>query len=227
MIPILWLIFALTGLKMEGYKACLITLILACLLSVVFWKFSAAELVTASLEGVLNGLWPICLVIIAALFTYNLTVKTGAMAQINQMLSGVSTDQRVIMLLIAWGFGNFMEGMAGFGTSVAIPASMLASMGINPIRAAVACIVATSTLTAFGSVGIPLTTLSAVTGIDVLSLCSDVVLMQCFLTFISPFLMLWIFSGSIRGLKGVMLLTTISSVSFTVPWYISACVLGS
>ncbi|MBQ4649378.1 MAG: lactate permease LctP family transporter [Firmicutes bacterium] len=227
MLPILWLMTALTKLKMEGYKACLITLLLSCILSLFFWDFGPALLATASLEGLLNGLWPICLVIIAALFTYNLTVKTGAMEQINRMLSGVSTDQRVMMLLIAWGFGNFMEGMAGFGTSVAIPASMLASMGINPIRAAVACIVATSTLTAFGSVGIPLTTLSAITGIDVISLCSDVVLMQCILTFISPYIMLCIFSGSIRGLKGVMALTTVSALSFTVPWYISAGILGS
>ncbi|WP_038175063.1 L-lactate permease, partial [Treponema pedis] len=67
---------------------------------------------TAAAEGVLTALWPICLVIIAALFTYNLTVHTNAMDTIKKMLAGISDDKRILMLMIGWGFGNFMEGMA-------------------------------------------------------------------------------------------------------------------
>ena len=92
----------------------------------------------------LNALWPICLVIVAALFTYNLTLETGAMELIKKMLASVSVDQRVLLLIIGWGFGNFMEGMAGFGTAVAIPASMLAAIGINPLLSVIACLVAVS-----------------------------------------------------------------------------------
>ena len=84
-------------------------------------------MLTAALEGALNALWPICLVIVAALFTYNLSLETGAMEKIKKMLAGVSTDQRVLALLIGWAFGHFMEGMAGFGTAVAIPAGMQVS----------------------------------------------------------------------------------------------------
>lgn len=227
MLPIIWLIIALSGLKMAGHKACLIALAIASALALAVWKLSPVNIATAALEGVLNALWPICLVIIAALFTYNMMVKTGSMDQINRMLSSVSTDQRVLVLLIGWGFGNFMEGMAGFGTAVAIPASMLAAMGINPISAAVACLVANSTPTAFGSVGVPTTTLSAVSGIDVLSLCSDVVRMEWLLTFISPFLMICIVGGGLKALRGVLPITFISAVSFILPWYISAGILGS
>lgn len=227
MLPILWLAIALSGLKMAGHKACVIALAIAGGLALTVWKLSAVNVATAALEGVLNALWPICLVIIAALFTYNMMVKTGAMDQINQMLSGVSTDKRVLLLIIGWGFGNFMEGMAGFGTAVAIPASMLVSMGINPIHAAVACLVANSTPTAFGSVGVPTTTLSAVSGIDVLSLCSDVVQMEWFITFLSPFLMICIVGGGLKALKGMIPITVVAAASFIIPWYISAGILGS
>ena len=81
-------------------------------------QHSIINTATAALEGICNALWPIIIVILAALFVYNLTLKTGAMEKIKAMLAGVSTDKRILMLLIAFGFGNFMEGMAGFGTAV-------------------------------------------------------------------------------------------------------------
>ena len=170
MIPILWLVIALSVLKMPGHKACFLAWILTAFLSVVCWKFPAGNMATATLEGVLNALWPICLVIIAALFTYNLILKTGAMEEIKKMLAGVSKDKRVLLLLIGWGFGNFMEGMAGFGTAVAIPASMLAGIGVDPIGAVVGCLVVNSTPTAFGSVGVPTVTLVSVAGVETMAL---------------------------------------------------------
>ena len=141
LLPIIWLIVALSRLKMPSHTACLSALAITAVLALSFWKLSPVNTAAAALEGSLNALWPICLVIMAALFTYNLTLKTGAMEQIKKMLAGISDDKRVLMLIIGWGFGNFMEGMAGFGTAVAIPASMLAGIGINPINAVVACLV--------------------------------------------------------------------------------------
>ena len=164
MVPIIWLVAALSGLKMAGHKACVIALMLTVVLAAGYWKLSAVCIATAALEGVLNALWPICLVIVAALFTYNLTLKTGAMEVIKKMLAGVSRDQRVLALIIGWGFGNFMEGMAGFGTAVAIPASMLVGIGLDPMGAVLGCLVVNSTPTAFGSVGVPTVTLASVTG---------------------------------------------------------------
>ena len=119
-LPILWLIIALSVLKIAGHKACLIALAITAVLAAGYWKLSLICTATAGLEGILNALWPICLVIVAALFTYNLTLETGAMELIKKMLASVSVDQRVLLLIIGWGFGNFMEGMAGFGTAVAI-----------------------------------------------------------------------------------------------------------
>ena len=226
MLPIIWLIAALSGLKMAGHKACVIAMLLTMVLAAGYWKLSVLCTATAALEGILNALWPICLVIIAALFTYNLTLKTGAMELIKKMLAGVSRDKRVLALIIGWGFGNFMEGMAGFGTAVAIPASMLAGIGLDPISAVLGCLVVNSTPTAFGSVGVPTVTLASVTGTQLLPLSGSIVLIQCILTFISPFLMVCICGKGVKALKGMLPMTFTAALSFTVPWFITAQFIG-
>lgn len=225
--PIAWLIVALTVLRMPSHRACLISLALAAVLAGLWWHMPALNLATAVLEGVLNALWPICLVVVAALFTYNITVRTGAMEQIKSMLAGVSGDVRVLALLIGWGFGNFMEGMAGFGTAVAIPASMLVGIGVNPLAAVVGCLVVNSTPTAFGSVGVPTATLAAVTGLEVQPLSADIALIQCLLTFASPFFLVCICGGGVRALRGVIPLTLLASLSFVVPWFAMAATAGA
>ncbi len=226
LLPILWLIISLAGLKMAGHKACVIAVVITVLLAVFYWRLNPIWTLSAALEGVLNALWPICLVILAALFTYNLTLKTGAMDRIKKMLAGVSRDKRVLALLIGWGFGCFMEGMAGFGTAVAIPASMLVGIGLDPLGAVVGCLVVNSTPTAFGSVGVPTTTLASVTGLNVLTLAGDVALIQCILTFISPFLMVCICGKGVKALKGMIPTTLIASLSFVIPWFLSARFMG-
>ena len=226
MLPIIWLIAALSGLKMAGHKACVIALAVTAALAAGYWGLSALCIATAALEGVLNALWPICLVIVAALFTYNLTLKTGAMENVKRMLAGVSRDKRVLALIIGWGFGNFMEGMAGFGTAVAIPASMLAAIGLDPMSAVLGCLVVNSTPTAFGSVGVPTVTLSSVTGTELVPLAGSIVNIQCILTFLSPFLMVCICGKGIRALKGMMPTTLVAAASFTIPWFITAHFIG-
>lgn len=226
MLPIIWLIAALSGLKMAGHKACVIALFITAALAAGYWGLSILCISTAALEGVLNALWPICLVIVAALFTYNLTLKTGAMESVKRMLAGVSRDRRVLALIIGWGFGNFMEGMAGFGTAVAIPASMLTAIGLDPMSAVLSCLVVNSTPTAFGSVGVPTVTLATVTGTDLLSLAGSIVNIQFILTFISPFLMVCICGKGIKALKGMIPTTLVAALSFTVPWFLTAHFIG-
>lgn len=226
MLPIIWLIAAISGLKMAGHRACVIALFITAALAGGYWGLSILCISTAALEGILNALWPVCLVIVAALFTYNLTLKTGAMELVKKMLAGVSGDKRVLALIIGWGFGNFMEGMAGFGTAVAIPASMLAAIGLDPMSAVLGCLVVNSTPTAFGSVGVPTVTLAAVTGTDLISLAGSIVNIQFLLTFISPFLMVCICGKGIKALKGMIPTTLTAAISFTVPWFLTAHFIG-
>ncbi|MGI5090017.1 L-lactate permease [Treponema sp. OMZ 805] len=226
MLPIFWLIISLSKLKMTSCKACGIALLITAILAALYWKLPPLHISSAMFEGVAYALWPICLIIVAALFTYNLTIHTGAMEKIKGMLIGISDDKRILMLIIGWGFGNFMEGMAGFGTAVAIPASILAGIGLNPINAVTACLVANTTPTAFGSAGVPTATLASITGLDLQQLAANAALIQVVHAFLSPFLIVVICGGGIKALKGVWHVTLVASVSFVVPYLLFAQLLG-
>ena len=217
LVPILWLVIALTVLKLPGHKACVSAFCVAILLALLFWKMPAPDLVTSALEGIASALWPIILVIIAAIFTYNLSLKTGAMEVIKRMLTRVSCDKRVLILLIGWCFGSFLEGMAGFGTAIAIPASMLAAMGMQPVAACLVCMLANAFPTAFGSVGIPTVTLASVTGLDALPLSFTTVFAMAPFMVLVPFLMVIVGGGGVKALKGMVGLTLVSGLSFLLP----------
>ena len=220
-LPILFLVVALTVFKMPGFKACFLSAVVTALVAILAFNMKVTEALTASLEGALNALWPICLVIVAALFVYNLTLETKAMDKIKAMLSGVSTDKRVLALIIGWGFGCFMEGMAGFGTAVAIPASILIAMGYEPFTTVIGLLVVNSTPTAFGSVGVPLVTLSGITGIDPVVLSGNTAFLQAVITFVSPFVLVALVGkgeGKKNALSGMWGFTTLAALSFVVPF---------
>ena len=224
--PIIWLMIALSVLKMPGYKACVITVIITAIESIAIWKFSPVNMITAALEGALNALWPICLVIVAALFTYNLSLETGAMEKIKKMLASVSTDQRVLALLIAWAFGHFMEGMAGFGTAVAIPAGILIALGMEPLPVVVGCLIVNSMPTAFGSVGVPTTTVSNITGLDVVKLSADTAKIEVLIFALLPFFLIFIVGKGFKAFKGMIGMIIVAAVSFIVPMFIFATFVG-
>ncbi len=227
MLPIIWLVIALSGLKMPGFKACGIALVIAVVLGISFWKMTPINAATACLEGFLMAIWPIGLVIIAAVFTYNLTLETKAMDVMKKMLTSVSNDKRVLVLIIAWGFGGFMEGMAGFGTAVAIPAGMLVGLGMNPIFAACVCLVANATPTAFGSVGIPTVTLGTVTGIDSGILAATTSTQLAILMILTPFIMVSMCGKGVKALKGMLPTILVSALSFVVPAWFAAHFIGA
>ena len=224
--PILWLIISLGFLKMQSFKACPIALVISFAVALGYYNMPALNAGTAALEGVALACWPILLVIIAAIFTYNLTLYTKAMDVVKHMLTTVSKDRRVLALLIAWGFGAFMEGMAGFGTAIAIPASMLVAMGFNPIKAILACLVANSVPTTFGSIGIPASTLANLTGLDPVQLATYISLQLLPLNIISPFLVVIIVGGGFKALKGVFFLTLLSSLGLAIPELVIAMFVG-
>lgn len=232
-LPILWLVVALTGLKMPGHYACLISFVITVILGGLVWHMGAIDLASATLEGVVMALWPISLVIIAAIFTYNLCLHTGAMEVIKKMLISVSADKRVLVLLVAWGFGGFMEGMAGFGTAVAIPAGMLVAMGFEPIFAAVVCLIANSTPTLFGSIGIPTVTLGNISGLDAGELAFAAVLQLAPLIILSPFLMTLLLGKSVskkgspmKVLSGVWHVVLGAGLGFLIPEMVAAKFMG-
>lgn len=225
--PIIWLVIALCGMHMEAYKAAFGAFVVAAVVAFIGWNMSVINIATASLEGVLFALWPIVIVIIAAVFTYNLTVETGAMDVIKRMLTSVSSDVRVLTLLIGWCFGNFLEGMAGFGTAVAIPASMLYALGVNPVTAILVCLIANGVPTMFGSIGIPTTTLATITNIDPtqLAFCQAVQVFPFVLA--CPILMVLIVGGGGKALKGGLSVALVAGLSFAIPEVLAAKFIGA
>ena len=232
MLPIIWLIIALSGLKMAGHVACPIALIITAVEALFLWKQKIIDVLTGGLEGFAMAIWPICLVIVAAVFTYNLVVHTKNMELIKKMLTSVSRDKRVLVLIIAWGFGGFMEGMAGFGTAVAIPAGILCGLGFDPIFAAMICLVANTTPVAFGSIGIPTVTAANVTGFSPHMTASYVVLQLAIMVILVPFFLVFI-TGKHEGAKGlgdykeILFITLMSGVSFLIPQYLTAKFIGA
>ncbi len=227
LLPIIWLVIALCGIKMEAYKASIGALVVAFVVGLFFKHMTLVNAGSAALEGFAMAIWPIVIVIIAAVFTYNLTVHTKAMDTIKRMITSVSCDSRVLVLLIGWCFGGFLEGMAGFGVAIAIPASMLFALGFNPVTAILSCLIANGCPTMFGSIGIPTTTLANVTGLDAAQLAFTQTLQVAPLLFICPFLMVMLVSGGIKGLKGMIPLTLVASLSFVIPEIIAAKFIGA
>lgn len=226
LVPIIWLVIALTGLKMPGYKACGIAIAFAAVVAFIFKHMAPLDCGTAILEGVLSALWPIILVIIAALFTYNLVLDTGAMDKIKAMLSGISSDKRILAIIIGWSFGCFMEGMAGFGTAVAIPASILIALGFEPLPTLVGLLIVNSTPTAFGSVGVPTTTLASLIGVDSVLLSAKTAQIEALLMFLSPFFMVFVIGKGVKAFKGILPIVLVSSLAFTVPNFLVASSIG-
>lgn len=227
MIPVLWLIVSLGVLKMPAHKTCSFTVILTLAIAIICWRMKFIDGITATVEGMAIALWPILLVIVAALFTYNLAVETKTMDVIKKMLSSITTDKRIQVLILAWGFGGFLEAVAGYGTAVAIPTSILASLGFNPLFAAVICLLANTVPTAFGALGIPVTTLATVTGLEVVHLSYVTSIQLAGFIVLIPFLLVILTEKSIKALKGVVGITLVSGITFAIPQIFIAKYLGA
>lgn len=217
-LPILWLIVALAVLKLPAWKACSIAAIMSFIIAIVPpFSQPVVHMVGASLEGTALAIWPILWVITAAIFTYNLVVHTKAMETIKAMLSSVTSDMRVLALLLAWGFGAFMEGMAGFGTAVAIPAAMMVAVGFDPLKSILACLVANAVPTTYGSIAIPTTTLASLTGMDSVQLGTFISAQLFILNTVSPLFVVAIIGGGFKALKGVFTVTLLSGLALALP----------
>lgn len=225
--PILWLIFALTALKWPTFKAAFGSLVISAVLAIAIWQQPALDTATAALEGFLMALWPIVVVIIAAVFTYNLSLRTRGMEVIKQMITSVSSDKRILVLLIAWCFGGFMEGMAGFGTAIAIPASMLAGMGFDPLFSCLVCLIANGVPTPFGSIGIPTVTLANLVGLENTILAFTQTLQLAPFMILCPFLIVMVTGKGFKALKGVSFITLMTGLSFVIPQMIVSKFVGA
>ena len=154
-VPIIFIFCALI-MKMKGYVASLLTVAVAIVIAIMVNGMPVKLAVLSTLHGALYGLFPICWIIIGAVFLYNITVQSGQFEIIRDFMATITPDRRLQALLIAFSFGAFLEGAAGFGAPVAITAAMLVRLGFNPLYAAGICLIANTAPVAFGAVGTPI-----------------------------------------------------------------------
>ena len=166
-IPIFALLFLLGVRRKPAWIASLAGLAATVLVAGAVYRMPAAMIVTSVGYGAAFGLFPIGWVVFTAILLYRVTIESGKFDVLKDSIGHLTNDPRLQVLLIAFAFGAFIEGAAGFGTPVAVSAAMLAGLGFSPFYAAALCLLANTAPVAFGSIGIPITTLAVTTGLPI------------------------------------------------------------
>ena len=199
-IPLFIILYMLGIKRAKGHVAAAFGLLSALLVSVFVYGMPAGLAVGSILNGAAYGIFPIIWIVVTAIWVYNMTVESGEFEIIKSSLAAITDDRRLQALFIAFAFGSFIEGTAGFGTPVAITAAMLVGLGFNPVYAAGICLIANTAPVAFGAIGIPVVVAAQVTNLDLMHV-SQVVGRQ--LPFLSVFVPLWLVV-TMSGWKGAM-----------------------
>jgi lactate permease len=220
-VPIVFIFWALIVKKMKGYQASMIATVIAMLIAVLVYGMPVKLALLSCANGALYGLFPICWIVITAVFLFNVTVKSGQFEVIKLFMASITPDRRLQALLIAFSFGSFLEGTAGFGAPVAITAAMLVGLGFDPLYAAGICLVANTAPVAFGAIGIPITVASQVTSIPEMSISQMVGRTLPLLSITLPFYLVMLIAG-FRKAKEVLPAILVSGISFALlQWFVS------
>lgn len=223
-IPVM-LIFILLIRKMKGYQASLLTLISALAITTLVNKMPLSLSLPSALQGALYGLFPICWIIITAVFLFNLTVHSGHFEIIKKFMATITPDRRLQALLIAFSFGAFLEGAAGFGAPVAISGALLVGLGFNPLYAAGICLIANTAPVAFGSVGTPIIMASRMSDIPDLAISQMVGRTLPILSLVLPLYLVVLMSGWKKSME-VMPAIIVSGFSFAFFQWFTANYMG-
>ena len=224
-LPILFFFFALIKLKLKGYVAASWTEVIALSVALLFYKMPVDHALASVVYGFFYGLWPIAWIIIAAVFVYKISVKTGQFDIIRSSILSITPDQRLQMLIVGFSFGAFLEGAAGFGAPVAITAALLVGLGFNPLYAAGLCLIVNTAPVAFGAMGIPILVAGQVTGIDPFHIGAMAGRQLPFLSVLVPFWLVAMMDGW-KGVKETWPAALVAGGSFAVTQFFTSNYIG-
>ncbi|WP_243286445.1 L-lactate permease [Geothrix terrae] len=225
-LPLIVLLIGIPLLMKPAAKVAPIALLVTVLAAILVFHFPAKVTVLAALQGGLTGIFPIMYIPFGALVVYNVLKATGWMDKMQGAMANLTVDRRAQALLIAFGFGAFLEGICGFGAPVAIPASILIGLGYNPMMAALVCLVANTGPVPFGSLAIPTVTLAKTTGLDVMKLSQMTGRFMAPLALIMAFATVYAMSKS-KGLKGALGTILVSGLSFAITEFLVSNFIGA
>jgi lactate permease len=214
-VPIVTLLVTLGLLEWRAHRAAAAGLVAALAISIVVFGMPVRAAAASAVYGAAYGLLPIGWIVVNAVFLYNITVRTGQFDVLRRTVATLSDDRRIQVLLIAFSFGAFVEGAAGFGTPVAITSALLIGLGFAPLHAAGLALIANTAPVAFGAIGTPILTLAAVTGLPASSLSAMAGRQLPFMSLLIPAWLVVTMSGW-RGLRGVWPAVLVCGGSFAV-----------
>jgi len=218
-LPVVVLLGTIAFLKVRIHFAALIGLFVALAVAIFVFKMPAKAAAATTVYGAAYGLFPIGWIILNLIFLYQLTVNKGLFAMLRGNLATLAPDPRIQVILIAFSFGAFFEGAAGFGTPVAVTAAILIQLGFRPLAASGLSLIANTAPVAFGALGTPIIALHKVTGIDELQLSAMVGRQLPFFSVIVPFWVVAAMSGW-RGMLGVWPAALTAGVAFAIPQFL-------
>src|SRR6266700_1641014 len=215
-LPVVVLLGSIAILRIRIHFSALLGLAVALGIAFFIYGMPMKAAAAATVYGAAYGVLPIGWIILNLIFLYQLTVKAGLFEVLRTSLSRLAPDPRVQVILIAFCFGAFFEGAAGFGTPVAVTAAILIQLGFKPLAASGLSLIANTAPVAFGALGTPILALSAVTGLDVKALSAMAGRQLPFFSLLVPFWVVWTFAG-FRGMLGVWPAALVAGVAFAVP----------
>jgi lactate permease len=218
-LPVVVLLGLLALFRVRAHVAALAGLAAALLVAVVVYGMPLPLAAAAAANGAAYGLFPIGWIVLAAIFVYDITVATGKFDVVKQTVAGLADDRRVQALLIAFSFGAFIEGAAGFGTPVAISAAMLIGLGFRPLPAAGLALIGNTAPVAFGALGTPIIALARVTGLPIEVLSAMTGRQLPFFSVIVPFWLVWAMAGR-RATREVWPACLVAGGSFAVVQFV-------
>src|SRR5689334_21345826 len=218
-LPVVVLLGSIAILRMRIHLAALLGLGVALAVALFAYHMPIRAAAATTVYGAAYGLFPIGWIILNLIFLYQLTVDKGLFAVLRGNLASLAPDPRIQVILIAFSFGAFFEGAAGFGTPVAVTAAILIQLGFRPLAASGLSLIANTAPVAFGALGTPIIALSKVTGIDEFTLSQMVGRQLPFFSLLVPFWVVWAMAG-FRGLLGVWPAALTAGLAFAIPQYL-------
>ncbi len=218
-LPIVVLLGLLAFFHVRAHMAALAGLAASLAVAMLVYRMPPVMALAAAGTGAAYGLFPIGWIVLWAIFLYDITIATGTFETVKRSIGSLATDRRIQLLIIAFSFGAFIEGAAGFGTPVAISAAMLIGLGFKPLRAAGLALIGNTAPVAFGSLGTPIIVLASVTGLPLASLSAMVGRQLPIFSFIVPFWLVWAMAGW-RGMRGVWPACLVSGSTFAITQFL-------
>jgi lactate permease len=224
-IPVAVLLGALGFFHLKAHIAALLGLAASLAIAIFEFGMPIQMSIMSALYGAAYGLLPIGWIILNVIFLYQLTLQKGHFQVLQNSIAGVTEDRRLQLLLIAFAFGAFFEGAAGFGTPVAVTGAILIGIGFSPLSASGLCLIANTAPVAFGAIGTPVIALAAVTGLDLFQLSKQIGHQLPLFSLIIPFWLVWAFAG-FRGMIQVWPAALVTGACFAIPQFLVSTLHG-